>query len=98
MRLPQRSAQSAYRFLYTTNRVPDNFDGPIEDRFGTGRETSLECRTRISRGIPFCLPKTAFLAHSLDISTPVLLFDWPGNPGSLLRGFGTDLIISGVFG
>lgn len=82
MRLPQLSAQSAHRFLYTTNRVPDNFDGPIEDRSGTGRETSLECRTGVSRGSPFCLAKTAFLAHILDISTPVLLLDWPGGqPG-----------------
>ncbi len=29
---------------------------------------------------PSALRKTAFLAHVLDIDTPVLLFDWPGNP------------------
>ena len=33
------------------------------------------------------LRKTAFLAHVLDIDTPVLLFDWPGNQGSSLRGY-----------
>lgn len=33
------------------------------------------------------LHKTAFLAHILDIDTPVLLFDWPGDQGSSLRGY-----------
>lgn len=36
---------------------------------------------------PSALRKTAFLAHVLDIDTPVLLFDWPGNQGSSLRGY-----------
>jgi esterase/lipase superfamily enzyme len=36
---------------------------------------------------PSALRKTAFLAHVLDINTPVLLFDWPGNQGSSLRGY-----------
>jgi esterase/lipase superfamily enzyme len=33
------------------------------------------------------LRKTAFLAHVLDIDTPVLLFDWPADQGSSLRGY-----------
>lgn len=33
------------------------------------------------------LRKTAFLGHVLDINAPVLLFDWPGNQGSSLRGY-----------
>ena len=33
------------------------------------------------------LRKTAFLGHVLDIDAPVLLFDWPGNQGSSLRGY-----------
>lgn len=33
------------------------------------------------------LRKTTFLAHVLDIDTPVLLFDWPGNQGSSLSGY-----------
>lgn len=33
------------------------------------------------------LRKTAFLSHVLDINTPVLVFDWPGNQGSSLRGY-----------
>ena len=33
------------------------------------------------------LRKTAFLGHVLDINSPVLVFDWPGNQGSLLSGY-----------
>jgi esterase/lipase superfamily enzyme len=36
---------------------------------------------------PSALRKTAFVAHVLDIDTPVLLFDWPGDQGSSLRGY-----------
>jgi esterase/lipase superfamily enzyme len=31
--------------------------------------------------------KTAYSAYILDINTPVLLFDWPGNQGEGLRGY-----------
>ena len=37
--------------------------------------------------LPSALRKTAFLGHVLDINAPVLLFDWPGNQGSSLRGY-----------
>ena len=33
------------------------------------------------------LRKTAFLAHVLDINTPTLVFDWPGDQGASLRGY-----------
>ena len=33
------------------------------------------------------LRKTAFLGHVLDIDTPVMFFDWPGNQGSSPRGY-----------
>ncbi len=36
---------------------------------------------------PSALRKTSFLAHVLDIDTPVLLFDWPGDQGSSLTGY-----------
>ncbi|MBT8365509.1 MAG: alpha/beta fold hydrolase, partial [Deltaproteobacteria bacterium] len=36
---------------------------------------------------PSALRKTAFLGHVLDINSPVLVFDWPGNQGSALRGY-----------
>ena len=36
---------------------------------------------------PSALRKTAFLGHILDIDTPVLVFDWPGNQGGSLRGY-----------
>ncbi len=37
---------------------------------------------------PTALRKTAFLAHVLDIDSPQLVFDWPGDQGSTLRGYG----------
>jgi len=36
---------------------------------------------------PSALRKTAFLAHVLDINTPVVVFDWPGDQGASLRGY-----------
>ena len=36
---------------------------------------------------PSALRKTAFLAHVLDVNTPLLVFDWPGNQGSSPRGY-----------
>ena len=33
------------------------------------------------------LRKTAFIASVLDLNTPVMLFDWPGDQGSSLRGY-----------
>jgi len=38
-------------------------------------------------GFPSALRKTAFVASILDINTPVLVFDWPGDQGSSLRGY-----------
>ncbi len=38
-------------------------------------------------GFSSALRKTAFVASVLDINTPVLLFDWPGDQGSSLRGY-----------
>lgn len=36
---------------------------------------------------PSALRKTAFLGHVLDINSPVLLFDWPGNQGATPLGY-----------
>jgi esterase/lipase superfamily enzyme len=36
---------------------------------------------------PSALRKTAFLGHVLDIDTPVMVFDWPGDQGSTPRGY-----------
>jgi len=33
------------------------------------------------------LRKTAFVGHVLDIDSPLLVFDWPGNQGSTPRGY-----------
>lgn len=36
---------------------------------------------------PSALRKTAFLAHVLDIDTPLVVFDWPGDTGSTPQGY-----------
>jgi esterase/lipase superfamily enzyme len=36
---------------------------------------------------PSALRKTAFLAHVLDIDSPILVFDWPGDQGSSPMGY-----------
>ncbi len=36
---------------------------------------------------PTSLRMTAFLGHILDINAPMLVFDWPGDQGSGLRGY-----------
>jgi esterase/lipase superfamily enzyme len=36
---------------------------------------------------PSALRKTAFLAHMLDIDSPMLVFDWPGDQGATPRGY-----------
>jgi esterase/lipase superfamily enzyme len=36
---------------------------------------------------PSALRRTAFLGHVLDIDTPVLLFDWPGDQGASLSAY-----------
>lgn len=36
---------------------------------------------------PSALRKTTFIGHVLDIDSPVLLFDWPGNQGSSPSGY-----------
>ena len=36
---------------------------------------------------PSALRKTVFVGHILDINSPVMVFDWPGDQGSSLRGY-----------
>jgi esterase/lipase superfamily enzyme len=36
---------------------------------------------------PSALRKTAFIGHVLDINSPLLVFDWPGDQGSTPRGY-----------
>ncbi len=36
---------------------------------------------------PSALRKTAFLGHVLDINSPIMVFDWPGDQGSSMRGY-----------
>jgi esterase/lipase superfamily enzyme len=47
---------------------------------------------------PSALRKTAFLGHVLDINSPVLVFDWPGDQGSTPRGYRRAQGIAGESG
>ena len=147
MTVSQLEEQGVFRFFYVTNRDSDAAEGPLEERFGSGRETSLkfgifdtEIQASLGLGMllnpsdwflneeirlkniealekekfveklrqqveasprrslllvvhgfrerfPSALRKTAFLSHVLDIDTPVVVFDWPGDQGSSLRGY-----------
>jgi len=47
---------------------------------------------------PSALRKTAFLSHVLDINSPVLVFDWPGDQGSTPRGYRRAQRVAGESG
>ena len=47
---------------------------------------------------PSALRKTAFLSHVMDIDSPVLVFDWPGDQGSTPRGYRRAQTIAGESG
>ena len=49
-------------------------------------------------GFPSALRKTAFLGHVLDIDSPTLVFDWPGNQGSSLSGYRRALDVAQASG
>jgi len=147
MLVNQSGVGGSYRFFFVTNRAVERPVDPVEDRFGTDRQSELtfglfdtaiepslgigmlidptdwfqneeiqlrEVRT-LERGVfvrelreqveasperslliningfrerfRSALQKTAFVAHVLDIDSPVLVFDWPGDQGSTPRGY-----------
>jgi len=47
---------------------------------------------------PSALRKTAFLSHVLDIDSPVMVFDWPGDQGSTPRGYHRAQRVAGESG
>ena len=47
---------------------------------------------------PSALRKTAFLGHVLDIDSPILVFDWPGDQGSTPLGYRRAQRIAGESG
>ena len=140
-------SQGLYRHFWITNRVQADSGLPLEEQFGTERESALKFGTydtSLSHSLTLgmlvnpndwfqseqisldavqqldkdafaaemrelvdasparsllvvlhgfreeyggALRKTAFIGSVLDINTPVLVFDWPGNQGSSLRGY-----------
>jgi len=66
----------------------DAFVGQLRAQVQTSPDQSLLLVVHGFReAFPSALRKTAFLAHVLDINTPVLVFDWPGDQGGSLRGY-----------
>ncbi len=148
MTVARLAEQASYRFFYVTNRSQDTNEGPIEERFGSGRQEALtfgsfdtkiepslglgmlinptewfqneeitllgvrqldeatfveEVRDRVQdspyrsllvvlhgfkEAFPSALRKTAFFGHVIDINSPILVFDWPGNQPGAVRGYG----------
>jgi esterase/lipase superfamily enzyme len=147
MAVAQLAEQGTYRYFFVTNRRQEREEGPIEERFGAGREEALkfgsfDAKIQPTLGLgmlvnptewfqneeinlheirkleedafverlaglvaespyrsllvvvhgyreafPSALRKTAFFGHVLDVNSPVLLFDWPGNQGGSLGGY-----------
>ena len=146
MLVTQQGADGPYRFFFVTNRRTQEQDGPVEERFGSEREGTLqfgffdtdiepslglgmlinptdwfqneeiqlrEVRTLeqakfindlrnqvhespyrslliningFREAFPSALRKTAFLAHVLDINSPLLVFDLARRPGFVTTG------------
>jgi esterase/lipase superfamily enzyme len=60
----------------------------LSDQVRASRHRSLLVNVNGFRErFPSALRKTAFLAHVLDIDSPLLVFDWPGDQGSSPRGY-----------
>ena len=147
MTVSQLGEQGGFRHFFVTNRLLESGDEPVEERFGTHREETLnygsfdtsiepslglgmminptawfqneeikllevrklekeaffaELRRLVDNspnrslliivhgfreGFTSALRKTTFIASVLDINTPVLVFDWPGDQGSSLSGY-----------
>ena len=66
----------------------DDFTEKLREQVETSPGQSLLVVVHGFReAFPSALRKTAFLGHILDIDTPILVFDWPGDQGSSLRGY-----------
>jgi esterase/lipase superfamily enzyme len=66
----------------------DNFVEDLREVVGKSPWRSLLVVVHGFReAFPSALRKTAFLGHVLDMNSPVLLFDWPGNQGTSISGY-----------
>ena len=65
-----------------------DFIGELREQVHRSPERSLLVNVNGFRErFPSALRKTAFLAHVLDIDSPLLVFDWPGDQGSTPGGY-----------
>ncbi|MDJ0684946.1 MAG: alpha/beta fold hydrolase [Alphaproteobacteria bacterium] len=66
----------------------DEFIGKLRDLVGRSPQKSLLIVIHGFRErFPSALRKTSFVGHVLDVNSPVMVFDWPGNQGSSLGGY-----------
>ncbi|WP_045221650.1 alpha/beta hydrolase [Desulfonatronum thioautotrophicum] len=66
----------------------EDFTEQLRTIVGTSPQRSLLVVVHGFReAFPSALRKTTFISHVLDINSPVLLFDWPGNQGSSPSGY-----------
>ncbi len=64
------------------------FSGELREQvLGSSYQSLLVVVHGYRETFPSALRKTAFLSHVLDLDTPVLLFDWPGDQGDSLAGY-----------
>ncbi len=76
--------------------ITDQLRAMIED---SPRQSLLVIVHGYREQFPSALRKTAFISHVLDIDTPVLVFDWPGDqPGLPLVSYRRAGEIAGVSG
>jgi len=83
-------------WFQTEEIVVKNMEALQQEAFVTKMREQVDASPRRSLMIvihgyrerfPSALRKTAFVGHILDINTPVMVFDWPGDQGSSLRGY-----------
>ena len=66
----------------------DEFINQLRDQVSSSPFRSILIKINGFRErFPSALRKTAFLGHVMDIDSPVLTFDWPGNQGTGARGY-----------
>jgi esterase/lipase superfamily enzyme len=76
------------QLLDVVSRHREEFISGLRKQVDASRDRSLLLVVHGFREeFPSALRKTAFLGHVLDIDTPLVVFDWPGNQGSSLRGY-----------
>lgn len=87
------------RLLKVQNLEPESFVEELRRQVRASPFRSLLINVNGFRErFPSALRKTAFIGHVLDIDSPVMVFDWPGNQGSTPRGYRRAQAVAGESG